>query len=127
MTGGRLKRDMIHHLLEVRFHPPALQKLTNELCGWFKERYRVLLERPSWTSSEESDAEDFYAIETRHRTVCETMRKRNTLLRVFRRRLMSGDWSDDGVAQENNTRKRKALDLTPSSSKSRKGNDGSSK
>ena len=80
--------------------------------------------------SEESDPEDYDAIEARHRTLCEVMRKRDTLVRVFRRRLVSGDWSDDDVIQENDTRKRKALDPTPNShrsSKSRKGNDGSRK
>jgi len=132
VMGGWLKRNMIYDPLKVIFHPPALHKLIDELRAWFKERYRVL-ERRSWIFSEESDVlgtEYFDAIEAHHLKSCEMMRENGSLVRVFRQSLASGDWSDDGVTQENNTHKRKVSDLTPNSprsSKFRKGNDGSRK
>jgi len=63
-----------HDPPRVTFRPPALHKLINELCIWFKERYRVL-ERCPWMFSEESDPEDYDAIEARHRTLCEVIAK----------------------------------------------------
>ena len=77
VSGGARKSVMIYDSLEVTFHPPALHKLVNQFRAWFRERYRVL-ERRSWMFSEESDPEDFDAIEARHRTLCDAMRKRDT-------------------------------------------------
>ena len=129
VTGGTLKKDMIRSPLRVTFYPPALHALIEELCAWFDERYRVL-QRRSLIFSVERGGEYFDAIKAHHHKFCEMMRENGSLVRVFRQSLASGDWSNDGVAQENKTRKHKALDLTPDSprsSKFRKVNDGSRK
>ena len=127
VKGGTGKRDMIREPLRVTFYPPALHELIDGLRGWFCERYSIL-GRNALTSSENSDAESvkiFDAVEARYHRQCEKMRKRAALVRIFRRKLASGDWSEDCAAQENYTRKRKALDRPTDpcrSSKSRKGN-----
>ena len=127
VKGGDSKINMIREPLEVTFYPPALHELIDGLRGWFCERYSIL-GRNALTSSENSDAESvkiFDAVEARYHRQCEKMRKRAALVRIFRRKLASGDWSEDCAAQENYTRKRKALDRPTDpcrSSKSRKGN-----
>ena len=129
VMGGWLKKHMIRSPLEATFHPPALHALIEELCAWFDERYRVL-ERRSLIFSGERGAEYFDAVKAHHLKSCEMMRENGSLVRVFRQSLASCDWSDDDMTQENNTYKRKVLDLTPHSprsSKFRKGNDGSRK
>ena len=135
VEGGRLKRDMIREPLQVIFHPLELHELIDELRRWFCERYRILepdVEIPlgEGTGAKITITNNLDAAKTRHDRLCEAMRQRDTLVRVFRQKLASGDWSEDCVAQDNYTRKRKALDQPTSShhsSKSRKSNGGSRK
>ena len=135
VKGGFRKELMILKPLEVTFYPPELHNLIDELRRWFHERYRILepdVEIPlgEGTGAKIAITDNLDAAKTRHDRVCEAMRQRDTLVRVFRQKLASGDWSEDCVAQDNYTRKRKALDQPTSShhsSKSRKSNGGSRK
>ena len=135
VEGGSGKMYMIQNGLKVTFHPPELHNLIDELRRWFRERYKTLepdVEIPlgEGTGAKITITDNLNAAKTHHDRVCEAMRQRDTLVRVFRQKLASGDWSEDCVAQDNYTRKRKALDQPTSShhsSKSRKSNGGSRK
>ena len=135
VKGGFRKELMILKPLEVTFYPPELHNLIDELRRWFHERYRTLepdvgIPLGEGTGAKIAITNNLDAAKTHHDRVCEAMRQRDTLVRVFRQKLASGDWSEDCVAQDNYTRKRKALDQPTSShhsSKSRKSNGGSRK
>ena len=129
VKGGTSKRDMIREPLEVIFHPPALHNLIDELRIFFRERYRDL------TSDAKAYPQLYPALEAEHHKKCEVMQKCGSLVDIFRRWLVSGDWSEDCAAQENYiqenyiqesyTYKRKALKPPTDShrsSKSQKGN-----
>jgi len=129
VTGGTLKKNMIHSPLRVTFYPPVLHTLIEELCAWFDECYRVLQCR-FLIFSVERGSEYFDAIKGHHHKFCKMMQENGSLVCVFQQSFASGDWSNDGVVQENKTCKCKALDFTPNlpcSSKFRKVNDGSRK
>ena len=135
VEGGRLKGYMIQNGLKVIFHPPELHELIDVLRRWFRERYKTLepdVEIPlgEGTGAKITITDNLDAAKIHHDRVCEAMRQRDTLVCVFRQKLASGDWSEDCAAQDNYTRKRKALDQPTSShhsSKSRKSNNGSRK
>ena len=129
VEGGSGKELMIQKPLRVTFHPPALHKLIDELRILFRERYRELTgDTQTFPLSNESPSQIYAAVEAEHHKRCEAMKARGAFEYVFRRRLASGNWSEDCAAQENYTRKRKVSHPPTTSyhsSKSRKSNDGS--
>ena len=126
---GSGKELMIQKPLQVTFHPPALHKLIDELHILFWERYSELTgDAQTFPLSNESPSQIYAAIEAEHHKRCEVMKARGAFEYVFRRRLASGDWSEDCAAQENYTHKRKVSHPPTTSyhlSKSHKSNDGS--
>ena len=129
VEGGSGKELMIQKPLRVTFHPPALHKLIDELRILFWEWYRELTgNTQTFSLSNESPLQIYAAVKAKHHKWCKTMKAYGTFEYVFRRRLASGDWSEDCVAQENYTHKRKVLHPPTTSyhsSKSYKSNDGS--
>jgi len=129
VKGGTGKRDMIQNGLKIIFHPPALHNLIEDLRILFRERYRELTgDTQTFPLSNESPSQIYAAVEAEHHKRCEAMKARGAFEFVFRRRLASGNWSEDCAAQENYTRKRKVSHPPTTSyhsSKSRKSNDGS--
>ena len=126
---GFYKELMIRKPLEVTFYPPALYNLIDELHIFFRERYKDL------TSDAKAYPQLYPALEAEHHKKYEVMQKCGSLVDIFRRWLVSGDWSEDCAAQENYiqenyiqesyTYKRKALKPPTDShrsSKSQKGN-----
>ena len=129
VKGGDSKINMIRELLEVIFHPPTLHNLIDELRILFREWYRELTgDTQTFPLSNESSSQIYAAVEAEHHKCCEAMKAHGAFEYVFRWRLASDNWSEDCVAQENYTCKRKVSHPPTTSyhlSKSRKSNDGS--